>query len=166
MNIMELGAIGELVGGVAVLVTLIYLAAQVRQSARAQRQANELAKAEALRQSVAMYTAPRQMLIEEGMSAIWLKALNDEELAPIEEQRLFVLLQQLTYSAVAALAIQESAGNLAQAENAPSLVARYVSRSATVRRVWSPLADELADNGYADFAAVVVRQLGAEGARP
>ncbi len=31
MNIMELGAIGELVGGVAVLVTLIYLVVQVRQ---------------------------------------------------------------------------------------------------------------------------------------
>ena len=31
MDIMELGAIGELVGGAAVLVTLIYLAVQVRQ---------------------------------------------------------------------------------------------------------------------------------------
>ncbi len=34
MNIMELGAIGELVGGVAVLVTLVYLAVQVRQGRR------------------------------------------------------------------------------------------------------------------------------------
>ena len=32
MNIMELGAIGELVGGAAVLATLVYLAMQVRQS--------------------------------------------------------------------------------------------------------------------------------------
>ena len=32
MDIMELGAIGELVGGVAVLVTLVYLALQVRQN--------------------------------------------------------------------------------------------------------------------------------------
>ena len=31
MNIMELGAIGELGGGGAVLVTLIYLAVQLRQ---------------------------------------------------------------------------------------------------------------------------------------
>ncbi len=34
MDIMELGAIGELVGGVAVLVTLVYLAVQVRQGRR------------------------------------------------------------------------------------------------------------------------------------
>ena len=32
MDIMELGAIGELVGGVAVIATLIYLAMQIRQS--------------------------------------------------------------------------------------------------------------------------------------
>jgi len=34
MDIMELGAIGELVGGVAVIVTLIYLALQVRHNTR------------------------------------------------------------------------------------------------------------------------------------
>ncbi len=42
MDIMELGAIGELVGGVAVLVTLIYLAVQVRQG-------NDLERAESQR---------------------------------------------------------------------------------------------------------------------
>ena len=35
MNIMELGTIGELMGGVAVLVTLVYLAVQVRQNTNA-----------------------------------------------------------------------------------------------------------------------------------
>ncbi len=42
MNIMELGAIGELVGGVAVIATLAYLAVQIRQS-------NNLEKAESAR---------------------------------------------------------------------------------------------------------------------
>ena len=37
MDIMELGAIGELVGGLAVLVTLVYLALQVRQNTRSVR---------------------------------------------------------------------------------------------------------------------------------
>lgn len=36
MNIMELGAIGELVGGIAVIGSLIYVGLQVRQSTRAQ----------------------------------------------------------------------------------------------------------------------------------
>ncbi len=34
MNLVELGAFGELIGGVAVLITLVYLAAQVRQGNR------------------------------------------------------------------------------------------------------------------------------------
>ncbi len=37
MDIMELGAIGEMVGGVAVLATLIYLAVQVRQGNKTER---------------------------------------------------------------------------------------------------------------------------------
>ena len=37
MDIMELGAIGELVGGAAVIVTLFYLAIQVRQNTRSNR---------------------------------------------------------------------------------------------------------------------------------
>ena len=41
MDIMELGAIGELVGGVAVIATLIYLALQVGQSTTATRGAAE-----------------------------------------------------------------------------------------------------------------------------
>ena len=42
MDIMELGAIGELVGGVAVIGSLIYVGLQVRQS-------NEVAKSESIR---------------------------------------------------------------------------------------------------------------------
>ena len=34
MTIMELGALGELLGSIAVLLTLIYLSAQIRQNRR------------------------------------------------------------------------------------------------------------------------------------
>ena len=37
MDIMELGAIGELVGGVAVIASLLYVGRQLRQSAAATR---------------------------------------------------------------------------------------------------------------------------------
>ncbi len=37
MNIRELGAIGGLVGGVAVIATLVYLAVQVRQNTQSNR---------------------------------------------------------------------------------------------------------------------------------
>ncbi len=48
MDLTQLANLGEFIGGVAVLVTLVYLAAQVRQGTRVQQQANELAKADAM----------------------------------------------------------------------------------------------------------------------
>ena len=50
MDIMELGAIGELVGGVAVLVTLIYLAVQIRQG-------NERAKRETIGRDLGLHSS-------------------------------------------------------------------------------------------------------------
>jgi hypothetical protein len=52
MNIMELGAIGELVGGVAVIASLIYVAIQIRQNSEQTRQANLIERARANREVV------------------------------------------------------------------------------------------------------------------
>jgi len=46
MTIMELGAIGELVGAIAVVATLAYLAVQIRQNTRAMAEAERLALAQ------------------------------------------------------------------------------------------------------------------------
>ncbi len=46
MNIQDLGALGELIGGTAVVVTLIYLAVQVRQNTRSLDTARQLALAQ------------------------------------------------------------------------------------------------------------------------
>ena len=72
----------EFIGGVAVLVTLIYLALQVRQSAQAQQTANELAKADALHRSTEGFQAFRLMVLKEGINAILRKARRDMELTP------------------------------------------------------------------------------------
>ena len=45
MDIMELGAIGELVGGVAVIASLIYVGLQLRQNTSATRAASLAARA-------------------------------------------------------------------------------------------------------------------------
>ena len=47
MDIMELGAIGELVGGVAVIGSLIYVGLQVRHSAEQARQTNLIERSRA-----------------------------------------------------------------------------------------------------------------------
>ena len=50
MDIMELGAIGELVGGIAVVASLIYVGVQVRQNSSQLQQGNEIQKAAAARE--------------------------------------------------------------------------------------------------------------------
>ncbi len=46
MSIMELGALGEFVGAIAVVATLVYLAIQIRQNTRAMEESKRLALAQ------------------------------------------------------------------------------------------------------------------------
>ena len=159
MDLTQLANLGEFIGGIAVVLTLIYLALQVRQSADIQRQANELAKADALHKSVTSYSTTRQLLADESLAGLWYKAIHDEELSPVEEQRVMTVLQELTYSAVAALANHQAAGNLGQVEITPGIVARTAGQSRTLRRIWDGMADELAVNGLAGFALSVNQEI-------
>jgi hypothetical protein len=46
MTIMELGALGEILGAIAVIVTLIYLAVQIKQNTRSMNENRQLALAQ------------------------------------------------------------------------------------------------------------------------
>ncbi|MGI9288144.1 MAG: hypothetical protein ACR2P1_22355, partial [Pseudomonadales bacterium] len=46
MTIMELGALGELLGSIAVLATLVYLSVQIRQNTRSMEESKKLALAQ------------------------------------------------------------------------------------------------------------------------
>ena len=88
MNWQAIGAIGELIGGIAVIGTLIYLASQIRQ--------NTKMNAAAIRQSFYDYTT-RQMLQgtddTEFNVTLAKAAMTDEELPPGERFRLIRLIQ-------------------------------------------------------------------------
>ncbi len=70
MDIMELGAIGELVGGVAVIGSLIYVGLQVRQS-------NQLNRAESVRAYVRDYNALVGKLTDPEFAELMRKASVD-----------------------------------------------------------------------------------------
>ncbi len=68
MNIMELGAIGELVGGVAVIASLVYVGLQVRQSAAATRLATGAAVNEGFTRAMeSMFDQDSNILFREGI---------------------------------------------------------------------------------------------------
>ena len=61
MTIMELGALGEFVGAIAVVVTLIYLAVQIRQNTSAMEESKRLALAQTYQMRA---DALQEMLVE------------------------------------------------------------------------------------------------------
>ncbi len=72
MDIMELGAIGELVGGVAVVASLLFVGLQVRHS-------NKLASAETVRSFLHEYNAVMREGARPGISKIIRRAMVDFE---------------------------------------------------------------------------------------
>ncbi len=97
MNWEAIGAIGELIGAAAVVVTLIYLAVQIRQNTRQLAQ-NELSSRAAAANLCAI--APREQrrtVIESAeLTEIWLKGMNNpDELAENDFYRFRLLMQNL-----------------------------------------------------------------------
>jgi len=66
MTIMELGALGELLGAVAVIVTLIYLAVQIKQNTRSMNENRQLALAQTYQMRA---DALQGMLVQAACSA-------------------------------------------------------------------------------------------------
>ncbi len=88
MDIMELGAIGELVGGVAVIATLIYLAMQVKQSSQASKIAS-------YHQGIAQIV---ESALDPDFATLLAKHTEDSEgLTNQEELRLTVLTHALLF---------------------------------------------------------------------
>ena len=87
MTITELGAIGELVGGVAVIGSLLYLGLQVRQS-------NSLARAETeMRSGISAAEFNALLASDAELSTLWHRALRDREpLQPDDRDRFSLLL--------------------------------------------------------------------------
>lgn len=81
MNWDALGAIGEVVGAVAVLATLIYLARQVREG-------NTYARSSTIQETNASYISVFSQLTQDAeMALIYSRALNNQELDEAESVR-------------------------------------------------------------------------------
>ena len=80
MDIMELGAIGELVGGAGVIVTLVYLALQIRHNTSATRAGNQRSALSAW----AAVTAPLHS--DPELSGLFAQALDNAEPLSREER--------------------------------------------------------------------------------
>ncbi len=78
MNWEAIGAIGEVVGGIGVIVTLGYLAVQIRQNTGQLRRNDEHTKTAALDETVRSFNQWREQISSDRATAeIWVRGLAD-----------------------------------------------------------------------------------------
>jgi len=70
LNWEAIGAVGEILGAIAVFVSLLYLALQLRHRNKLQETSEQMAKAEAIESSVKTWSTWRKMLTDAALSAI------------------------------------------------------------------------------------------------
>jgi hypothetical protein len=130
MNWQAIGAIGELVGGVVVVASLVFLAIQIRRNT----QALELGAAEETNRSFATYTA---MFMQPGVSRVYriglstLDALDEDELITFNAV-ISTLFNFLSYHHTL-----RSSGLLVSSERGLSAAALYVLRQPGGQQWWS-----------------------------
>ena len=92
LSLEDLGNIGELISAVAVVVSLVYLASQIRQNTRQIDENTRAAQAAAFDSSISHAFVARQMIIEnEKVASIYLKGLDDPESLSDEDRLRFRL---------------------------------------------------------------------------
>lgn len=153
MNIVELGAIGELVGGVAVIVTLLYLAAQIRQNTRS-------GAAAAFHSASSSVMEIRQALFERAdVAHIYFAGLADVDSLDAEERLRFRLLMHNVFWSFGNSYTQ---GRLSQAteDEMDAVIAgvRRIVRSPGARWFWADYRQEF-DPTFRDVVDALLDEL-------
>ena len=123
MNWEAIGAVGELLGALAVVLTLGYLAVQVRQSTMAARVA---AKQEMTRQ----FSDYTDLILQDPvLMIVFRRGLQGEELEELESSQFIVLMQKATWY-FASMYFQYTAHSLSEEEwhQSRSLIEGYCRR--------------------------------------
>lgn len=94
MSVQDLAAIGEIIGAVAVVISLIYLAVQIRQNTNQIEENTNAVRAAAVHASLSFAFDNRAATFsDEGTAAIYLKGLGDpESLDEVEAIRFRLIL--------------------------------------------------------------------------
>ncbi len=88
MSLQDLGSIGELIAAIATVVTLVYLAIQIRHNSRAMDRSNEFAQASSIHDITLLFNELNWRLASDGeLADIHTRALAGENLTPAESTR-------------------------------------------------------------------------------
>lgn len=132
-----LGNLGEFLGSLAVMVTLVILVVQVRQSAKAVAESNRLQRAAAIdRHSDTIGRWRHQIASSPDMVQIWLDAREDRPLDEAARLRLNFMWINFVNAQRSNFVRAHTVNDLGLARQAVLAVAVEASASATLRREW------------------------------
>ncbi len=144
MSILELGALGEFVGSIGVIATLIFLAIQVRHSWKATAESSRIARAAVYETTFAHFSQFRQHIIDNAdIARIWREGCADRALNEDDRTRYIHLVRELVYGCNAAFSVAIAAGNEDLSRAMPKSLAARVRNDPGVRTVWQETRSEL-----------------------
>ena len=140
MSIQELGSLGELVGALAVLVTVVYLSVQTRQARIAVEQTAKFAELQATHSVVDLYSRWRASLLGNPENKVILeKASEGAELSKSEQIAISFMFQDLFFIASYSYSSSVSAGSIhvatADVEYTASILNEYAPATGEWNRI-------------------------------
>lgn len=137
MNWEAIGAIGELIGAIAVVLTLVFLTFQVRYSTRTMEESNRLERAAAMDRHTDSIGRWRGRLAEsEELARIWLLASKEGELSDVDTLRLDNLWVDLVNSQRSNFVRANVVGEDGLARQAVLAIAVEINQSSIFRQEW------------------------------
>ncbi len=139
-TIQMLGSLGEFVGAIAVVATLIYLTIQVRHSREAMEETSRLAKAAVLSTTFERFSRFGGHIIDNAeVARLWREGCAGRELDEDDRTRFNALGQEFIYGAAAAFDHAIAAGSEDVVEVLPAVFARSVHGEPGLRAIWEEI---------------------------
>jgi len=144
MNWDAIGAIGEIVGAAGVVVSLVYLAAQIRNQNRESRLA-------AMHEISSGFRVATSKLLDSGLTGIFVKAIEDFESLTDEERLKLIVGVTAIFRAWEEAFIQHDIGHLDDRAWKPMLsYYTFILSAPSARRVWE-MRKEHFDDRFREF---------------
>jgi hypothetical protein len=153
----DLGSIGELVSAIAVVISLIYLAFQIRQNTSQIDQNTKAARATAFDSSIAHTMVARQAIFEnEDVARIYHEGSTDpDSLSERDRLRYRLIIHNVLWS-IWNLQSQAQLGGLAtETWEAQLVILERVMSSKGARWFWSNYGDEFGESFQSEVAEIL-----------
>lgn len=155
MTLQDLGNLGDFLGGIGVIITLLYLAAQIRQNTRQLKQNASLERLAALHATQEQGAALRSELAQPEVASLYLRGLSGDPDLTREESFRFRQYLHNIFFAMQATYLRYTAFEVDPGDwSTQHSVIREIAKSPGVQREWSRIRPALREDFLAEVEEV------------